>query len=101
AGGELHGHGSPVEGRCRLARALREVLDRAARFARTLPLPAGGIADMEQAKLSNKPSLNLPRRYAVSPEKVWRAWTDAETLKRWFGPEKERVSLAALDVRGG
>jgi len=56
---------------------------------------------MEQAKLSDKPSLNLARRYAVSPEKVWRAWTDAETLKRWFGPEKERVSLAELDVRVG
>jgi uncharacterized protein YndB with AHSA1/START domain len=54
---------------------------------------------MEQAKLA--PSLNLARRYPVPPEKVWRAWTDAEALKRWFGPENERVSLAELDVRVG
>src|SRR5438477_8212420 len=56
---------------------------------------------MEHAKLTDNPSLNLTRRFPASPEKVWRAWTDAETLKRWFGPEKEPVSLAELDVRVG
>ena len=57
---------------------------------------------MEQARLE-KPSLRLTRHYPVAPEKVWRAWTEPEALRRWFGPagEQEPVSLAELDVRVG
>lgn len=57
---------------------------------------------MESATLRDKPFLRLTRLYPVAPEKVWRAWTDAEALKRWFGPGvADRVSLAELDVRVG
>ena len=56
---------------------------------------------MEQAKLREKPSLALSRTYPVAPQKVWRAWTDAQALKRWWGPGNEPVSLAQLDVRVG
>ena len=56
---------------------------------------------MEQ-RLATKPSLALDRHYPVAPEKVWRAWTDAEAVKRWWGPgPREPVSLAELDVRVG
>ena len=55
---------------------------------------------MEQVR--EKPSLALSRHYPVAPEKVWRAWTDPEALKRWWGPgTAEGVSLAQLDVRVG
>ena len=57
---------------------------------------------MEEAGLGQKPSLRLARHYPVTPEKVWRAWTDAEALKRWWGPDAtDRVSVAELDVRVG
>jgi uncharacterized protein YndB with AHSA1/START domain len=57
---------------------------------------------MEQAKLKEKPSLALARSYPVPPEKVWRAWTDPQAIKRWWGPGSgEPVSLAQLDVRVG
>jgi uncharacterized protein YndB with AHSA1/START domain len=57
---------------------------------------------MEQARLAEKPSLNLQRRYPVAPEKVWRAWTDPQALKQWWGPGgPEAVSLVQLDVRVG
>ena len=57
---------------------------------------------MEPARLAEKPSLRLARRYPVAPEKVWRAWTDPQALKRWWGPgDQEPVSLAELDVRVG
>ena len=57
---------------------------------------------MAQAKLAEKPSLALSRSYAVAPEKVWRAWTDPQALKRWWGPGGvQPVSLARLDVRVG
>jgi uncharacterized protein YndB with AHSA1/START domain len=55
-----------------------------------------------EPRLAEKPSLTLSRTYPVAPEKVWRAWTDAEALKRWWGPAPgEPVSLAELDVRVG
>jgi uncharacterized protein YndB with AHSA1/START domain len=57
---------------------------------------------MEQARLKEKPSLALSRSYPVLPEKVWRAWTDPQALKKWWGPgSNEPVSLAELDVRVG
>jgi len=57
---------------------------------------------MEKAGLGQKPSLRLARHYPATPEKVWRAWTDAEALKRWWGPDAaDRVSVAELDVRVG
>jgi len=57
---------------------------------------------MGQARLAEKPSLSLTRSYPVAPEKVWRAWTDPEAVKRWWGPGgHEPVSLAQLDVRVG
>lgn len=55
---------------------------------------------MEEARLKDKPSLTLTREYAAPPERVWRAWTDPEAVKRWWvarGP----VSVAELDVRVG
>jgi uncharacterized protein YndB with AHSA1/START domain len=57
---------------------------------------------MEPVRLAEKPSLALTRSYPVAPEKVWRAWTDPEAVKHWWGPGPgEPVSLAELDVRVG
>ncbi len=56
---------------------------------------------MEQAT-RQKPFLNLVRAYPVSPEKVWRAWTDSQAVKKWWGPGPgEAVAVAELDVRVG
>jgi uncharacterized protein YndB with AHSA1/START domain len=57
---------------------------------------------MDQAKLAEKPALNLQRHYRVAPEKVWRAWTDPQAIKRWWGPGgQDPVAVAELDVRVG
>jgi uncharacterized protein YndB with AHSA1/START domain len=57
---------------------------------------------MEPVGLKQKPSLSLSRHYPVAPEQVWRAWTDAQAVKKWWGPGPgEPVSLAELDVRVG
>jgi uncharacterized protein YndB with AHSA1/START domain len=56
---------------------------------------------MEQA-IGQKPFLNLVRKYPVAPEKVWRAWTDPQAVKQWWGvTPADRVSIAELDVRVG
>ncbi|HEY8251666.1 MAG TPA: SRPBCC domain-containing protein [Burkholderiales bacterium] len=55
-----------------------------------------------EPRLAEKPSLTLSRRYPVAPEKVWRAWTDAQAVRKWWGPGPgEPVSVAELDVRVG
>ena len=59
---------------------------------------------MEQASIqTDKPSLTLYRKFPVAPEKVWRAWTDPQALKGWFGPagEQQPVSVADVDLRVG
>ncbi len=56
---------------------------------------------MESTRMES-PFLTIERTYPVAPEKVWRAWTDPEALKRWWGPEPgTKVALAELDVRVG
>jgi uncharacterized protein YndB with AHSA1/START domain len=57
---------------------------------------------MDTASLAEKPSLTLKRRFTVAPEKVWRAWTDPQALRQWFGPGgPQPVSVAELDVHVG
>jgi len=46
--------------------------------------------------------LQLRRHYPVSPEKVWRAWTDPQALSHWFGPgDVNSVVVADIDLRVG
>jgi uncharacterized protein YndB with AHSA1/START domain len=49
-----------------------------------------------------RPSLTLRRHFDVAPDKVWRAWTEPQALKQWFGPaEIVTVTVPELDVRVG
>ena len=49
-----------------------------------------------------KPSLTLKRHYAAPIEKVYRAWTDPEALKRWFGPSDDgRILVAETNLKVG
>src|SRR5262245_65420707 len=45
--------------------------------------------------------LVLTRIIAAPPEKVYKAWTDPELLKRWFAPLPYTTPVAELDVRPG
>jgi uncharacterized protein YndB with AHSA1/START domain len=45
--------------------------------------------------------LRLNRVFAVAPEAVWRAWTDADALRVWFGQSEASGWEAELDVRVG
>ena len=50
---------------------------------------------------AEKPKLTLVRKFDAPVEAVWRAWTEPEALKRWFGPDAGEVSLAQTNVRVG
>lgn len=52
-------------------------------------------------KALQRESLLLTRFYAVAPEKVWRAWTEADALRIWFGQADSPVWAAELDLRPG
>lgn len=45
--------------------------------------------------------LTLERILNVTPEKLFRCWTEAELLKQWFCPKPWKVSDAKLDVHAG
>jgi uncharacterized protein YndB with AHSA1/START domain len=45
--------------------------------------------------------VTLERTYDASPEKVWRAWTDPEILKRWWGPDNVTIPECEVDLRVG
>lgn len=49
-----------------------------------------------------KPSLTLKRHINAPVAKVFRAWTEGETLKRWFGPsDAMKVVIAETDLKVG
>ena len=45
--------------------------------------------------------LILTRRMAVSPARVWRAWTEPELLKQWFAPKPVVTKEVVMDLRPG
>jgi uncharacterized protein YndB with AHSA1/START domain len=60
------------------------------------------MANPSTGGTTGRPSLTLRRHYRVAPEKVWRAWTDPQALKLWFGPEEiVSVPVAEIDLRVG
>ena len=57
---------------------------------------------MEKGQQQDNGQVDLRRTYPVAPEKVWRAWTDAQALSQWFGSGKpDSVRQAAFDVSVG
>lgn len=45
--------------------------------------------------------LVLERVVDVSPELLWKAWTEPEHLKKWFAPAPWSVSECVIDLRPG
>lgn len=56
---------------------------------------------MGTQKTSLETSLHLRRTFTAPREKVFRAWTNPEELKEWFGPEGYATPIAEVDLRVG
>lgn len=46
-------------------------------------------------------TIHIVREFAANLELVWRAWTTAELLDQWWGPEPWRAETKTLDFRVG
>ncbi|MFQ5657185.1 MAG: SRPBCC domain-containing protein [Candidatus Methylomirabilales bacterium] len=46
-------------------------------------------------------TLQLKRTLAAPREKVFRAWTEPDAVKHWFGPPGYQTSVAEIDLRVG
>ena len=51
--------------------------------------------------LSKKKELHFERSYAAPVDAVWRAWTEAERLREWWGPDKTTVAECEVDPTVG
>lgn len=50
---------------------------------------------------TNIESLKVERIVPASPDHVFQAWTDAEILKKWWGPKDVKCLSARIDLRVG
>jgi uncharacterized protein YndB with AHSA1/START domain len=51
--------------------------------------------------MANKKELTLERVFDASREEVWKAWTDPETLKQWWGPDNVTIPECEVDLHVG
>jgi uncharacterized protein YndB with AHSA1/START domain len=45
--------------------------------------------------------ITFEREYDASPETVWKAWTDPELLKKWWGPANVSIPECEVDLKVG
>jgi len=56
----------------------------------------------EVAKLSAEhPPFIISRTYKAPRDLVWKAWTELDRLKQWFGPKGFTMPFAKMDIRPG
>ncbi|KAB2345162.1 alpha/beta fold hydrolase [Actinomadura rudentiformis] len=46
-------------------------------------------------------TIHIRRTYAAGVDRVWWAWTDAEAISRWWGPQGWAATVYEMDVRPG
>lgn len=51
--------------------------------------------------LRKKKELRFERSYPAPLEAVWRAWTEADQLRAWWGPDKTTVVACEVDATVG
>ncbi len=51
--------------------------------------------------LLGKKELHFERSYDVPVDTVWRAWTEADRLRSWWGPDKTTVAECEVDLEIG
>jgi uncharacterized protein YndB with AHSA1/START domain len=47
------------------------------------------------------PLVEISRKFTAPVERLWKAWTEPELMKQWWGPENYSCPEAKMDVRVG
>ena len=50
---------------------------------------------------SDQPTIVMEREFAATPARVFRAHTEAEALKQWYGPDGFSITVHSFDFRVG
>lgn len=58
-------------------------------------------AESNIAKNTKQRELVITRMFDAPREKVWKAWTDPESVKRWWGPKYFTAPVCKIDFRVG
>lgn len=56
---------------------------------------------MAQAAKKENFEFKISRTFDVSRERMWKAWTDPEQVKQWFGPKGATMIYSKIDLRTG
>lgn len=51
--------------------------------------------------MSNNHNLIFERTTTLTPEQIWKGWTDPETLMKWFCPRPWKVTDCRIDLKAG
>jgi uncharacterized protein YndB with AHSA1/START domain len=60
-----------------------------------------GLANLKTVAESGKQDLVITRVFDAPRESVWKAWTDPEAVKRWWGPKDYTAPDCKSDLREG
>ncbi len=53
------------------------------------------------ATIKNKEEITITRLFDAPRDLVWKAWTDPELFKRWWGPKNFTAPVSKIDLRVG
>ena len=59
------------------------------------------MATGDQGQTATREALVIERIFDAPVELVWKAWTDPEHMKRWFGPRDYTCPVVEIDLRVG
>jgi uncharacterized protein YndB with AHSA1/START domain len=51
--------------------------------------------------MTDSQEVEFKREYDAPAAQVWHAWTDAEQLKKWWGPDNVTIPECEIDLRVG
>jgi uncharacterized protein YndB with AHSA1/START domain len=59
------------------------------------------LLKVQAASPADQPTITMEREFAAPPAAVFRAYSDPEAFKRWYGPDGFTITMIAMDFRVG
>lgn len=51
--------------------------------------------------IEKQKTITIKRTFNLSPDTVWKAWTEAESCKKWWGPKEYTCPSCTIDFKVG